>query len=182
MEEPQNHKSKPPEKSNLDLLLDLDEVVAASGNVMTPSLGGFLTPMTPAASSRIELVGSSNMSTKSLELLNKVNGYGLGITYKYMRSPHLFSANMVSIELQITNHGNVELTDIQCSAKNLTGGMSMNEFAEITKLMPKQTLMGILGIDFVDSSQAANFEIKSSAGTSKVSIKPPIGTLHSSAV
>lgn len=176
----QNHKSKPPEKSNLDLLLDLDEV-APTGSVMTPSLGGFLTPMTPAASSqlsnRIELVGSSNMTMKSLELLNKVNGYGLGITYKYMRSPHLFSSNMVSIELQITNHGNVELTDVQCSAKSLSGGMSLNEFAQITQLMPKQTLMGILGIDFNDSSQAANFEIKSSAGTSKVSIKPPIGEL-----
>lgn len=114
---------------------------------------------------------------KGLELLNKVNGYGLGITYKYMRSPHLFSSNMVSIELQLTNHGNVELTDIQCGSKALLGGLSMHEFAQISQLMPKQTLMGILGIDFNDSSQAANFEIKSSGGTSKVTIKAPMGEL-----
>lgn len=177
----QNHKTKAPEKSNLDLLLDLDEI-APTINVMTPSLGGFLTPMTPAAvsnqfSNRIELVGPSSTSTKSLELLNKVNGYGLGITYRFTRSPHLFSSNMVSIELQLTNHGNVELTDIQCGAKNFSGGMSMNDFAPISQLMPKQMLLGILGIDFADSSQAANFEIKSSAGISKVNIKPPMGEL-----
>lgn len=177
----QNHNSKPPEKSNLDLLLDLDEI-APTGNLMTPSMGGFLTPMTPSAalsqiSNKIELVGPSYVSMKNLELLNKVNGYGLGITYKYTRSPHLFSSNMVSIELQFTNHGNIELNDIQCVSKNLTVGLSMHEFAQITQLMPKQTLMGILGIDFNDSSQAANFEIKSSGGTSKVTFKPPMGEL-----
>lgn len=149
---------------------------------MTPSMGGFLTPMTPSAaatqtSNKIELVGPSSTSMKSLELLNKVNGYGLGITYKYSRTPHLFSSNMVSIELQFTNHGNVELTDIQCGSKNLPGGLLVHDFAQISQLMPKQTLMGILGIDFNDSSQAANFEIKSSSGTSKVTIKAPMGEL-----
>jgi AP-3 complex subunit beta len=163
------------------LLLDLDEV-APSGNLMTPSLGGFLTPMTPSAaasqiSNKIELVASSFTSTKALELLNKVNGYGLGITYKYTRSPHLFSSTMVSIELQLTNHGNIELTDIQCGSKNLPNGLSMHDFAQITQLMPKQTLMSVLGIDFNDSSQAVNFEIKSSGGSSKVNIKAPMGEL-----
>lgn len=177
----QNHNSKPPEKSNLDLLLDLDETSPTS-NLMTPSMGGFLTPMTPAAASsqlsnKIELVGPSFTSSKPLELLNKVNGYGLGITYKYSRSPHLFSSSMVSIELQFTNHGNVELTDIQCGSKSLPNGLSLHEFAQISQLMPKQTLMGVLGIDFNDSSQAVNFEIKSSAGSSKVSVKAPMGEL-----
>ncbi|KAL7036751.1 hypothetical protein ACKWTF_008930 [Chironomus riparius] len=180
-----NHKSKHEpqpvsKKTNLDLLLDLDDV-APSGNIMTPSLGGFLTPMTPSASSslpnRIELVGPSFIAMKSTELLNKVNGYGLGITYKYTRAPHLFSSNMISIELHFTNHGNLELLDIQCGTKNLSSGMTMNDFAPIAQLMPKQTLMGILGIDFNDSSQAANFEIKSSAGISKVTIKAPMGEL-----
>lgn len=149
---------------------------------MTPSLGGFLTPMTPSAaafqdSNKIELVGASYVSMKSLELLNKVNGYGLGITYKYTRSPHLFSSNMISIELQLTNHGNIELSDIQCVSKNLSMGLSMHDFAQITQLMPKQTLIRIIGIDFNDSSSAANFEIKSSGGTSKVTIKAPMGEL-----
>ncbi|KAG5667756.1 hypothetical protein PVAND_015726 [Polypedilum vanderplanki] len=167
-----------PKKSNLDLLLDLDEVAPVS-TVMTPSLGGFLTPMTPVnpQTNKIELVGPSYVANNTMELLNKVNGYGLGITYKYTRAPHLFSSNMISIELHFTNHGNVELCDIQCGAKNLASGMTMNEFAPIGQLMPKQTLMGILGIDFNDSSQAANFDVKSTGGTSKVTIKPPIGEL-----
>lgn len=167
-------------KSNLDLLLDLDDVAPVAGQLMTPSLGGFLTPMTPSAgavSNRIELIGPSFIAMDSMELLNKVNGYGLGITYKYTRSPHLFSSNMVSVELTFKNHGNVELTDIQVGAKNLTSGMSMNEFAEISQLAPKQTLMGVLGIDFNDSSQAANFEIRSSGGVSKVTFKPSVGEL-----
>lgn len=177
------HKSESqsgPKKSNLDLLLDLDDV-NPSTNVMTPSIGGFLTPMTPAASStvpnRIELVGPSFIAMNTMELLNKVNGYGLGIAYKYTRAPHLFSSNMISIELHFTNHGNVELLDIQCGNKTLGIGMTMNDFAPISQLMPRQTLLGILGIDFNDSSQAANFEIKSSCGISKVSIKPPMGEL-----
>lgn len=173
-------KSAPPGKSNLDLLLDLEDV-SPVGQVMTPSLGGFLTPMTASsgftASNRVELVGPSFIAIDKMELLNKVNGYGLGVTYKYFRAPHLFSANMISIELHFTNHGNVELTDIQVGAKNLSSGMSLNEFAPLTQLSPKQTLMGILGIDFSGSAQAANFEIRSSGGVSKVSIKPTVGEL-----
>lgn len=171
---------KTPEKSNLDLLLDLDDVTS-SGPVMTPSLGGFLTPITSGMPgqqpNRIELVGPSYIAMDKIELLNKVNGYGLGIMYKFTRAPHLFSANMISIEIHLTNHSNVELLDIQVGQKNLTSGMLLNEFAPIGELAPKQTLMGILGIDFNDSSQAANFEIRSSGGTSKVFIKPPIGEL-----
>lgn len=170
-------KQPPPSKTNLDLLLDLDEV-AVAGQVMTPSLGGFLTPTASSATSnRIELVGPSFIAMDRMELLNKVNGYGLGITYKYTRAPHLFSANMVSIELNFTNHGNVEFTDVQVGAKQLSSGMSLNEFSQLSQLAPKQTLMGILGIDFNDSSQSANFEIRTNEGTSKVLIKPTVGEL-----
>jgi AP-3 complex subunit beta len=185
-----NHKSQPqtpssndkkiPTKSNLDLLLDLDEMAPISSNVMTPSMGGFLTPITPSTSNianRIETVGPSYIATDTSELLNKVNGYGLGITYKFTRSPHLYSSSMVSIELHFTNHSNVELTDIQIGMKNLTSGMSMHEFAPISNLASKQSVMNFLGIDFNDSSQAANFEIKSSGGTSKVTMKPSVGEL-----
>lgn len=111
-----NHKENKPNahtmKANLDLLLDLDETAPFSSQLMTPSLGGFLTPMTPSSSvnnQKLELVGPSFIATERMELLNKVNGYGLGISFKYTRTSHLFSANMVSIELYFTNHGNVEL-------------------------------------------------------------------------
>ncbi|CAO1380370.1 unnamed protein product [Diamesa hyperborea] len=171
---------KPPVKSNLDLLLDLEDN-SPIAPVMTPSMGGFLTPMSAGAPgqliNRIELVGPTFVAIQTMELLNKVNGYGLGINYKFTRSPHLFSDNMVSVELHFMNHGNVPLEDIHIGQKNLTAGMELNEFAPISQLNPKNSLMGILGINFNDSSQAANFEIKSSGGNSKVCIKPPIGEL-----
>lgn len=110
-----------PKKSNLDLLLDLDDLPAIGQSIMTPSLGGFLTPIAggglpgPPVNNKIELVGPSWCPLETQEMLNKVNGYGLGIKYKYNRSPHLFSASMVSLELQFMNHkeGNVTLEEIQ---------------------------------------------------------------------
>ena len=61
--------------------------------------------------------------------------------------------------------------------QNLANGMSLNEFAPIANLAPKATNIGIIGIDFNDSSQAAQFEIKSTAGSSKISIKASMGEL-----
>lgn len=174
--------SKPSQKSNLDLLLDLDDIPPV-GPIMTPSLGGFLTPMTgtitdnQTLSNVIDLVGPSYIPIKSHELLNKVNGFGLGITYRFTRAPHLYSAKMISIELTFTNHGNVELTDVQINKKNIQSGMSLKETATIEMLNPKQSWTGVLGLDFNDSTQPANFEIKSGSGTSKVTLKAPVGEL-----
>lgn len=187
-ENPQNNgeeektavKKEAPPKNNLDLLLDLDEI-PPMGPIMTPSLGGFLTPLVSEKptfqSNRIELVGPSYISSNYLELLNRVNGYGLGILYKFTRAPHLFSSSMISIELQFTNHSNVELTEIQVGQKNLPNGMSMNDFPPIASLNSKAMIPCMLGIDFNDSSQSVSFEIKSNAGISTVNIKPPIGEL-----
>lgn len=172
----------PPPKSNLDLLLDLDDIPPV-GPIMTPSLGGFLTPMTGTAgdnqvlSNVVDLVGPSYIPNKTHELLNKVNGFGLGITYRFTRAPHLYSAKMISIELTFTNHGNMELIDVQVTKKHLQSGMSLNETPSIELLNPKQSWTGILGLDFNDSTQPANFEIKSNSGTSKVTLKAPVGEL-----
>uniref|UniRef100_A0A8D8B752 AP-3 complex subunit beta n=2 Tax=Culex pipiens TaxID=7175 RepID=A0A8D8B752_CULPI len=182
-----NVPNKAAEKNNLDLLLDLNDIPPV-GPIMTPSLGGFLTPMVGThpenASSNdvVDLVGPSFIPTKSSELLNKVNGYGLGITFRFTRAPHLYSAKMISIELTFTNHGNVELTDIQLGQKGLQAGMSLNEFPPIEILNPKQSWTGILGLDFNDSTQPANFEIKSIRGTSTVTLKSPVGELIRSVI
>uniref|UniRef100_A0A182QFB0 AP-3 complex subunit beta n=1 Tax=Anopheles farauti TaxID=69004 RepID=A0A182QFB0_9DIPT len=171
------------EKSNLDLLLDLDDIPPI-GPVMTPSLGGFLTPMTPSSGAGadqiagIELVGPSFISSKKRELLNKVNGFGLGIEYRFVRSPHLYSSRMVSIELTFTNHANVELLDIEMVKKaNLPAGMALNDFAPIGRLNPGQSVTGMLGVDFNDSTQPVPFEIRSGSGVSSVTLKSPIGEM-----
>lgn len=167
-------------KSNLDLLLDLGDIPPVAP-IMTPSLGGFLTPGTPLTTSitsnKIELVGPTYIHFNHSVLLNKVSGSGLGINYRFTRSPHLFSSSMTSIELVFTNHSNIEITSIQIGQKNLMNGMSINDFPPIQSLQPQQSGTGILGIDFNDSSQAAEFEITSSAGRAKISLKTPIGEL-----
>ncbi|XP_058128735.1 AP-3 complex subunit beta-2 [Anopheles ziemanni] len=174
-----------PVKSNLDLLLDLDDIPPI-GPVMTPSLGGFLTPLDQAAGglagadggTSIELVGPSFIPTKKRELLNKVNGFGLGIEYRFVRAPHLFSARMVSVELTFTNHGNVELLDIAVGRKaNLPAGVAVHDFAPIGRLDPSQTTTGMLGVDFNDSTQPIPFEIRSGSGTSQVTLKAPVGEM-----
>lgn len=173
---------KKPEKSNLDLLLDLSDI-APTGPIMTPSMGGFLTPTQSATNlltsntSRFELVGPSYIPTAKHELLNKMTGRGLQILYRFIRSPHLYSAKMISIELTFKNDAHEDLTNIHISNKTLTNGMEINEFAAIPKLGVGQAVQNILGIDFNDSTQAINFEITSSAGPAKVSLKSAVGEL-----
>ncbi|ALC49274.1 rb [Drosophila busckii] len=176
-----------PAKSNLDLLLDLDDIPAV-GPVMTPSLGGFLTPGTPMlpsqtalqpqlARNRLELVGPSYVEFKHKELLNKLSGHGLQVGYRFTRAPHLYSAAMCSIELQLQNRSDKELTSIRMGQQTLPSGMQLNEFAPIAQLQPQQLGSGILGVDFNDTTHAIDFELLSSAGSARVQLKPPVGEL-----
>ncbi|XP_017074798.1 AP-3 complex subunit beta-2 [Drosophila eugracilis] len=179
---------QPASKSNLDLLLDLDDIPPI-GPVMTPSLGGFLTPGTPLmagqaaplqpqhARNRVELVGPSHIEFKHKELLNKVSGHGLQLAYRFTRSPHLYSSSMCSIELQFQNRGEKEITAIRLGQTTLPAGMQLNEFAPITILQPQQTASGVLGVDFNDSTHAVDLELISSAGSSRLQLKPPVGEL-----
>uniref|UniRef100_A0A1A9WCN6 AP-3 complex subunit beta n=1 Tax=Glossina brevipalpis TaxID=37001 RepID=A0A1A9WCN6_9MUSC len=174
-----------PEESNLDLLLDLSDIPPI-GPVMTPSLGGFFTPIAPiqtigfvppSAEGRVDLVGPSYISYNYKELLNKLSAHGLQINYRYTRSPHLYSSSMVSIELQFSNQGVEEINNIQMDQKTLPRGMRMQEFTPINILTPGQFAIGILGVDFNDSTHALVFEICSSLGTKRISFKPLIGEL-----
>lgn len=173
-------------RSNLDLLLDLDDI-SPSGPIMTPSFGGFLSPITNStnpssaasvASSRFELVGPSFIPMKKHELLNKINGHGLQIFYRFTRSPHLFSAKMVSIELTFKNDSNKDLESIHVGDKSTIGnGMQLNDFAPIVKLSPGQSVQSILGVDFNDSTQSINFEIVMKEGVARVSLRANIGEM-----
>ncbi|XP_037935217.1 AP-3 complex subunit beta-2 [Teleopsis dalmanni] len=174
-------------KNNLDLLLDLDDVPPI-GPVMTPSLGGFLTPSAPMLGStleslsqyavnHIELVGPSFIDFNHKELLKKLSGNGLQVSYRFTRSPHLYASTMVSIELQFVNQSSDNINDIELADKVLCGGMDVNNFAPIQCLSPQQTAVSILGVDFNDSTRAIELVIKSSVGQSRVTIQPPIGEL-----
>ncbi|XP_031638318.1 AP-3 complex subunit beta-2 [Contarinia nasturtii] len=174
------------ERSNLDLLLDLGDI-APTAPIMTPSLGGFLSPMSSSSigvnlpmstSSRFELVGPVHVSLDKRELLNKINSHGLQINYRFTRAPHLFSAKMVSIELTFHNESNNELENIHISNKSsLPANITICDFVTIAKLSPGQCVQGVLGVDFNDSTQPFTFEITSSAGSAKVSLKSSVGEM-----
>ncbi|CAH2003536.1 unnamed protein product [Acanthoscelides obtectus] len=150
-------------KSNLDLLLDLD--LRSPAPVLTPSLGGFFTPSGGGDKSYdIQVVQPTFTHTKPIELLNRISGRGMSVTYRFTRSPHLYSPSMTNINLSFTNHTEEEITDIRLGKKNLMTGMSLHDFAYILTLPPNCSLPATLGVDFNDSTQPANFEIVSSLG------------------
>ena len=110
--------------SNIDLLLDLDNMESFTPTVITPSLGGFLTPISHKSNSEsnysvpsIQLVTPIFWPIESIELLNKINGRGIEITYKYNRNPHLISPSMVNIGLTFTNTSRNEIHNIRMGQK-----------------------------------------------------------------
>lgn len=163
--------------SNLDLLLDLNDI--APGPIMTPSLGGFLSPGFTNSSggmttNRFELVSATFIPTGTLELVSKVGGNGLSVHYRFTRAPHIYSATMVSIELSLTNHLNNNLENVRLDTKS----SQICAFAPIVQLMAGATIQCAIGIDFNDSTQPICFDITANGFSPvKSSLKPTIGDL-----
>lgn len=149
--------------------------ISITGTPLTASHNSALIPQNVA--NRIDLVGPSFISYSHKELLNKLSGHGLQVSYRYTRSPHLYSSAMVSIELQFINQGTEEIANIQMGQKSLPPGMHMQEFAPVNMLAPGQCATSVMGVDFNDSTHAIDFEITSNSGTSRVTFKPIIGEL-----
>ncbi|XP_045112281.1 AP-3 complex subunit beta-2-like [Portunus trituberculatus] len=171
-------------RSNLDLLLDLEDSPPAMDTpLLTPSLGGLLTPspssqppaLPPGAS--IQPASAKFIPVTKQELLNRINSGGLTVACRFTRSPHLYSPRMTSVELSFTNSGAEEIKDISVGAKKLAPGMALHEFAGITVLAPGATLCGTLGIDFNDTTQPAAFDLVAGGRTFNLSITAPVGEL-----
>lgn len=99
--------------------------------ILTPSLGGFLSPTTSAYSSvsdseGIKEVSASFIPVKKHELLNRVSGCGLKMEYRFTRSQHLMNPTMVNIELIFTNESSEAIKDIKIGNK-----VCMKNFADI---------------------------------------------------
>lgn len=96
------------EPTNLDLLLSLEDSMPTSmtspNNVLTPTMGGLLTPMASqlppgTESSPISEAASMFVPTKSIELLNKMTSGGLQVLQRFTRSPYLYSGAMCNIQV-----------------------------------------------------------------------------------
>ncbi|KAK7081768.1 AP-3 complex subunit beta-2 [Halocaridina rubra] len=172
-------------RSNLDLLLDLDDSPPAMDTpLLTPSLGGLLTP-TPSAQqpqplppgASIQPASAKFVPTTKHELLNRISSGGLTVAGRFTRSPHLYSPRMTSVELTFTSNGSEEIRDISVGKKKLAPGMSLHEFAGISVLNPGTTLHGTLGVDFNDTTQPAVFDLLAGGRTFNISINAPVGEL-----
>uniref|UniRef100_A0A8C6NUN0 AP-3 complex subunit beta n=1 Tax=Nothobranchius furzeri TaxID=105023 RepID=A0A8C6NUN0_NOTFU len=113
---------------------------------------------------------------KSYELLHRITGEGLSVEYCFGRQPFSPDANMVAVQLQFTNNSTSETKNLHMKDVKLQSGMRVKEFPEIELLPAGDTASAVMGIDFCDSTQAANLQLTS---TRKffVSIQPPVGEL-----
>ncbi|KAK9516342.1 hypothetical protein VZT92_024278 [Zoarces viviparus] len=165
-------------------LLDLDDFEPAPSPQVTP-VNSFLSnslvtdleglSMSDAVLSPAAISPSSAL--KSYELLHRIRGEGLSVEYCFSRQPFSPDANMVAVQVQFTNNATSETKSLHMEDVKLQSGMRVKEFPEIELLPAGETATAVMGIDFCDSTQAANFQLCTHTRKFFVSIQPPVGEL-----
>uniref|UniRef100_A0A8C7S5W4 AP-3 complex subunit beta n=1 Tax=Oncorhynchus mykiss TaxID=8022 RepID=A0A8C7S5W4_ONCMY len=117
------------------------------------------------------IVPSGNL--KTYELLHRITGEGLSVEYCFSRQPFSPDPHMVAVKIQFTNSATSEAKSLHVEDAKLQSGMRIKEFPEIEVLPAGETVSVVMGIDFCDSTQAANFQLWKFF----VSIQPPVGEL-----
>ncbi|XP_078388706.1 AP-3 complex subunit beta-2-like isoform X2 [Cetorhinus maximus] len=166
-------------------LLDLDDFsspptfqTSPSPNTLSKSLNLDLQGLTLTdATLPSEVVSPSLAGAKTYELLHRVTGEGLSVEYNFNRRPFSPDHTMVSVQMQFTNNSATEFKNLHISEPKLQPGMRMQGFKEIASLQPGEVVTDTLGIDFCDSTQAANFQLCSQTRQFYMSIQPPVGEL-----
>jgi len=164
-------------KSNLDLLLDLQETPPGMPPpVLTPSLGGLLSPVGPPQPSVEVSVGQPMYTpTEGRELLNKLVTGGVQVDYRFTRQPHLYSGTMVAIELTFSNLAQEEVKEIKLGSAGLPPGLHLHEFPAFLGLGAGQRRSTTIGIDYNDTTQAARVDLVISGRVHSVSLSCPTG-------
>uniref|UniRef100_A0A3P8UQS3 AP-3 complex subunit beta n=1 Tax=Cynoglossus semilaevis TaxID=244447 RepID=A0A3P8UQS3_CYNSE len=120
---------------------------------------------------------SPSSATKSYELLHRITGEGLSVEYCFSRQPFSPDANMVAVQIEFTNNTTNDTKNLHMEDVKLQSGMRVKEFPEIELLPAGETTTAVMGIDFCDSTQAANFQLCTHSRKFFVSIQPPVGEL-----
>ncbi|KAM7151232.1 AP-3 complex subunit beta-2 isoform 2-T2 [Macrochelys suwanniensis] len=165
-------------------LLDLDDFTPAppqpvsSPAIVSSSLVTDLEGLTLTDTSLAPTMLSPVFSTvKTYELLHRMAGEGLSVEYHFNRQPFPPDPHMVAVQIQFSNNTESEVKNLRVSEPKLLSGMRIQEFQEIESLAPGDTATVIMGIDFCDSTQAANFQLCTHSRQFYVSIQPPVGEL-----
>ncbi|XP_069046868.1 AP-3 complex subunit beta-2 isoform X3 [Lepisosteus oculatus] len=177
---------KEPRKEKQEIsLLDLDDFAPSPSPQVTPvnnivsnslvtDLEGLSLTDTALSPTTISPTFSS---VKTHELLHRITGEGLSVEYCFSRQPFSPDAHMVAVQIQFTNNTDSEAKNIRVQEPKLLSGMRIKEFPEIETLAPGETVTVVMGIDFCDSTQAANFQLCTHTRKFFVSIQPPVGEL-----
>uniref|UniRef100_A0A671RID6 AP-3 complex subunit beta n=1 Tax=Sinocyclocheilus anshuiensis TaxID=1608454 RepID=A0A671RID6_9TELE len=113
----------------------------------------------------------------SHELLHRMTGKGLSAQYRFTRQPCIYGNSMVSLQLTLSNSSDQALENIHISEKSSTG-QNIHRFNAIERLEPQASVTVSMGVDFNDSTQAANFQLCTKEDElSVVSIQPAVGEL-----
>uniref|UniRef100_A0A674MMM2 AP-3 complex subunit beta n=1 Tax=Takifugu rubripes TaxID=31033 RepID=A0A674MMM2_TAKRU len=173
--------SKPVKKEKKEMsLLDLDDSpspqVTPVNNFLSNSLVTDLEGLSLSDSVLSPTISPSS-ALKNFELLHRITGEGLSVDYCFSRQPFSPDANMVAVQMQFTNNGAADTKNLHIEDVKLQSGMRVKEFPEIELLPAGETATAVLGIDFCDSTQAANFQLCTHAKKFFVSIQPPVGEL-----
>ncbi|XP_067446518.1 AP-3 complex subunit beta-2 isoform X6 [Thunnus thynnus] len=165
-------------------LLDLDDFEPAPSPQVTP-VNSFLSnslvtdleglSLSDAVLSPATIAPSSAL--KNYELLHRITGEGLSVEYCFSRQPFSPDANMVAVQMQFTNNATSDTKNLHIEDVKLQSGMRVKEFPEIELLPAGETATAVMGIDFCDSTQAANFQLCTHTRKFFVSIQPPVGEL-----
>ncbi|XP_040269715.1 AP-3 complex subunit beta-2 isoform X1 [Bufo bufo] len=175
---------KQPKETKEMSLLDLDDFSVpsapptTSATIVSSSLVTDLEGLSLADSSLTPTVISPIFSSvRTCELLHRMTGEGLSVEYTFSRQPFTPDHRMVAVLIKIFNNTESEVRNIRTSELKLLCGMRMQEFKEIESLSPGESTSVIMGIDFCDSTQAANFQLCTHTRQFYVSIQPPVGEL-----
>ncbi|NWW64824.1 AP3B2 protein, partial [Ifrita kowaldi] len=177
---PPSSKAGPKEIS----LLDLDDFTPPppqpipSSSIVSTSLVTDLEGLTLTDSSLTPtLLSPAFSAVKTYELLHRMAGEGLAVEYCFSRRPFPGDPHMVAVQIQISNNTDTEVKNLRVNEPKPLSGMRIQEFPEIERLAPGDTASVVMGIDFCDSTQAANFQLCTHTRQFYVSIQPPVGEL-----
>ncbi|XP_069019801.1 AP-3 complex subunit beta-2 isoform X1 [Embiotoca jacksoni] len=165
-------------------LLDLDDFEPAPSPQVTPvntflsnSLVTDLEGLSLSDSVLSPATIAPSSALKSYDLLHRITGEGLSVEYCFSRQPFSPDANMVAVQMQFTNSATSDTKNLHMEDVKLQSGMRVKEFPEIELLPAGETATAVMGIDFCDSTQAANFQLCTHTRKFFVSIQPPVGEL-----
>ncbi|XP_054842502.1 AP-3 complex subunit beta-1 isoform X1 [Eublepharis macularius] len=180
-EEKNFQKRAPPKEVSL---LDLDDFNPVSAPITLPSVT-LLCPTSAADLEGLNLSSSSviDVSTpvfvpmKTHELLHRMSGKGLAAHYHFSRQPCIYDDKMVSVQVTLSNTSEQKIETLHVGEKKLPSGMRMHVFNSIESLEHGESITTSMGIDFCDSTQAANFQLCTKNDQFIVNIQPPVGEL-----